>query len=353
VNRTIKKRILFFGELPPKSVHGVSFSNDVNISILSSKFEIDIIEEYIDLIEHGRFSIKKYFAFLNYCIQVVKFSLKKRYDYFYSTFSLSFIGCVKTFVPILLFKLLNQKAKVITHIHRGDYNIFYNRNLFFKIISYLIFKLDHKVIFLSEKFIFKNLPFSRKYIVLANTICNPFDNQLNRKRNNLLYISNYIEEKGILNLLESFKIVNNKMVLSCYGQFTSSGIKDKVLSYSSKDIRINDYLNDEKLKYDIISSSYCLILPSHNEGQPLIILEAMSVGTIIIASKVGDIPNMLGDQYPFLVEPNSTQDLVKAIKKISDLDLNEYFKLSEYLKNRFLEKFSLKSHKIKLLDIFD
>lgn len=349
-----KKKILFFGELPPKSVHGVSFSNDVNISMLNENFDIDVIEEYIDLIEHGQFSIKKYISFLNYCFQVIKFSFKNKYRFFYLVYSLSFIGCIKTLGLIIIFKILNPRAKVITHIHRGDFLLFYNKAKIYKIISKLIFKLNYKTIILSMNFIDDNTPCISKFNVLPNTIKNPYEIPQKKDGINLLYISNYIKEKGIQELLYAIKeLKNNKLELQCYGQFTSTGNKSQILSYESENIKINDYINNEKQKYEIIGSSTCLILPSYNEGQPLVILEAMSSKTIVIASKVGDIPNMLGNDYPLLIKPESTQSLKEAIIKLKNMDLEEKARLSEYLYNRYNNLYSNKVHQQKLTEIFN
>ncbi len=346
--------LLFFGELPPKSIHGVSLSNSVNINILISKFKIDIIEESIDLIEYGKFSAAKYFSFLSYCKQLIVLSLKTKYDFFYSTYSLSLIGSVKTFLPIILFKLFNRKGKVVTHIHRGDFDIFFNKNQFTKTISTLVLKMAYKVVFLSDKFIYAKLPYSIKFNVLPNTIIYPENIAFSYNSDNYIYISNYIKEKGIFELLHAFNSIDNKQLqLNCYGQFTSNTIKDKILLYANQTIKINNVIADESLKYSLLSSSTCLILPSYNEGQPLIILEAMCIGLPIIATKVGDIPNMLGSNYPLLIESESVSALKQAIETMQSMNICERKKLSDYLRNRFNECFSFKKHESLLLSIFE
>ena len=54
-----KKNILFVGELPPKTIHGVSNSNAMNIKVLSQYFNIHIIEEYNPLTTHNKSSFSK------------------------------------------------------------------------------------------------------------------------------------------------------------------------------------------------------------------------------------------------------------------------------------------------------
>ena len=102
----------------------------------------------------------------------------------------------------------------------------------------------------------------------------------------------------------------------------------------------------------VINKASCLILPSHNEGQPQIILEAMSIGTPVIATNVGDIPTMLGIDYPFLIPAKSPDKLANAIENFLKLDENELNKLSTFLKNRYNNNYSYEIHKTLLLKTF-
>ena len=42
-------KILFFGELAPNIIHGISLANRLNVDLLSDKFNINIVEEKNDL----------------------------------------------------------------------------------------------------------------------------------------------------------------------------------------------------------------------------------------------------------------------------------------------------------------
>jgi glycosyltransferase involved in cell wall biosynthesis len=128
--------------------------------------------------------------------------------------------------------------------------------------------------------------------------------------------------------------------------------KEEVIkSYHSRNIHINDFISNDKKMYTISEAS-CLIIPSHNEGQPQIILEAMFLGTPVIATSVGDIPTMLGNDYPFLCEVNSPESLSNTIEKFLMLNDHEKLKLSLMLKNRFDKYYSYDTHKTLLLSAF-
>ena len=57
-----------------------------------------------------------------------------------------------------------------------------------------------------------------------------------------------------------------------------------------------------------------LIIPSKNEAEPLIILEALSYGVPIIANSIGCIPQMLNTKCGFLI--HSTDDFINASYRI-------------------------------------
>ena len=96
--------------------------------------------------------------------------------------------------------------------------------------------------------------------------------------------------------------------------------------------------------------THLLVLPSWNEGQPLVLLEAMALGVPILTTKTGDIPEMLGKDYPFIVEPRDIEGL--KLRLVEFMELKNSSSISSNLIKRFDEKFSPKIHRANLLNIF-
>ncbi|WP_277013530.1 glycosyltransferase family 4 protein [Capnocytophaga granulosa] len=346
------KNILFVGELPPKTIHGVSNSNDMNIKILSLYFNIYTIEEYNPLTTHNKSSFSKIEQILSITKKLIKLVKSTKIDFLYTNMAISYFGMLKNLLFLYSYKK-RSKGLAIFHVHRGDFEKFYNHSFVSKkLVDYFIKKVD-KLIFLSLPLIPTFLKGTEKATYLQNTIVPEKKyNLLPNRKESFLYLSNYIETKGILDILSVFqRICYNKLLLNCFGSFTDEALTKKIKSYESLSIKINNALT--KNKFEVINRADVLILPSHNEGQPLIILEAMMCGTIIIASEVGDVKNMLGIDYPFLFQAKNLEDLERVIYLYLNTNEETLTDLSEYLQKRYFELYSNESHKRGLLKIFD
>lgn len=348
-----KRRLLFFGELPTDSIHGISISNMVNLKILESNFVIDIVEDKSRLTEHNRLTIRKIICFLVNNLELIYKLSFHRYKYFYLVFSLSSLGSFKSLSAVVCFRLLNR-GKVIIHLHRGDFFKRFYKVAFNRLITSFVFRLSDKIIVLSEsqKNEFERV-FSRTFNILHNTVEMEY-----KKRNHLkidkkfVFISNYLIDKGIIDLLEVFNKLtqtDDEVSLVTYGEFPDKELKEEILSYSSARISINGPISGEK-KFEAISQSDCLILPSWNEGEPLVLLEAMSLGIPVIASKVGLIPELLGEEYPFMIIPASRSSLEEVIIRFIHCD--DITDISKKLENRYINQYSKKMHTEELNNIF-
>jgi len=343
----MNKNILFFGELAPNIIHGISLANRLNIDLLRFFFEVDIVEEKNILKDHTKRSSSKLKKIISSVNEIFHLNKKNQYDYFYTVFSLSIFGSVKTLGSIFSF-ILSGKGKVFLHIHRGDFEVFYKKSFINRFLTKLIFNFTDKLIVLSKN---QKQEFSMHFdnnniFVLENSLSHEYEFKEIKKTTKFIYISNYIQEKGIFELLEVFS--NNKdLYLECFGGFVNN--EKEIILYKTTNININGFI-DGKDKYKKICEAEALILPSWNEGQPTIILEAMMMGTIVLTTKVGLIGELLGDDYPFYFKFQNIESLEDCIKKFETYKSKG--ELSKKMKIIYKNKFSKQIHKEKLLKIF-
>lgn len=72
-----------------------------------------------------------------------------------------------------------------------------------------------------------------------------------------------------------------------------------------------------------LSRMHVFVLASHYEGFGLVLLEAMNAGVPIVAARNSAIPEVLGDDYPFLFETGNDLELTAAINRILIADRTE------------------------------
>ena len=69
---------------------------------------------------------------------------------------------------------------------------------------------------------------------------------------------------------------------------------------------------------DLLNAADIYVSSSTSEGLPLAILEAMAAGLPIVATKVGDIPEVVPNDAGILVEPGSATELASALLAMVD-----------------------------------
>jgi len=113
-----------------------------------------------------------------------------------------------------------------------------------------------------------------------------------------LFVGSLEEHKGIINLLETFREYRNKidakLLIVGKGKLENR-IKHFIQEYSLRDsVIFRGAVNKEEL-YSLYSGARALIIPSiWPENAPLVALEAFSVGTPVIASNTGGLPEIVG-----------------------------------------------------------
>jgi len=347
-------KVLFFGELFPDVVHGVSIANRLNLDLLSKVIEVDIIQEKTKVDSVNKASYSKIKELLTAISKIWKQSRVVPYQSFYIVISLSLFGMLKTLLAVHAFSF-NAGGGIVMHLHRGDFVVFYHHHWLSRLLIKLCFRRIRRLVVLSENqkqemaayfpedsiFVVENAVLDEANLPAYQTKT-VFNNQF-------IFISNYFKEKGIYDLLAAF-LQLERLALTCYGAFNQNESELKALALQHDCITINSTISGQA-KFDAIHQADALILPSWNEGQPTVILEAMMVGTPVLTTKVGLISELLGEDYPFYFKANSPQDLADCVLRFKDY--SDKLGLSKALQKRYFEDYSQFNHQRRLFNVFN
>ncbi|PIS42482.1 MAG: hypothetical protein COT24_03300 [Candidatus Kerfeldbacteria bacterium CG08_land_8_20_14_0_20_40_16] len=140
----------------------------------------------------------------------------------------------------------------------------------------------------------------------------------------LLFVGTLEPRKNLINLIKAF----NSLLLKNYRKFKDyeliiaggkgwkyeeifKTIKQQKFGYK---IRFLNYIPHEE-KVVLMKNATCFVFPTMYEGFGLPVLEAMSLGTPVITSKVSSLPEIAGNAAS-LVNPNKMEEITAAFHKV-------------------------------------
>jgi len=95
------------------------------------------------------------------------------------------------------------------------------------------------------------------------------------------------------------------------------------------------------------------VLPSHSEGLPMTILEAMQAATPIVASRVGGVPAVLAEgKGGLLTTPGDEAGLVKAIDTVLHAD-EDTVRMQTFSRERVLARYSSAAMAQRYVELYD
>lgn len=133
----------------------------------------------------------------------------------------------------------------------------------------------------------------------------------------VLFLGRLREKKGVFDLLEAIPEVLESVPRATFvlaGDGDLDGVAERAASLGVSHAVLLPGWVDGPAKDKLLAEAGTLVLPSHFEGLPVCILEAMAVGVPVVASSVGGIPDVLeGGTCGHLVKPGDTKGLAAAL----------------------------------------
>lgn len=355
------KKIGIIGQFAPP-IHGLSKALD---TLFNSNLNVKYDLYKINLTNNNLFFINLFKLLIS------------DFDIYYLTIAQSRGGNFRDLIIVAI--LLLKKKKIILHLHGGGYkkNLENHFSKFQRLLNYKIFSRVEKGIVLGEslKYNFEGLIPNDKISVVENCADEEFvidevafeeKIQMIKTKNQyqVLYLSNFIEEKGYKEVLKLAKIANkakNKDVTFIFaGKFFSKEDEAFFFNYI-KEYNLSNlvqYLGiiQGREKYRVLSEAdiFILLTDYKNEGQPISIIEAAFNGHLIVTTNHAGICDIVDGNTALIYEKESL-DLDEVYKDILD-SFRDKMELQRKLnenRNKMKKVFSKEKYILKIDQIFN
>ena len=353
----------FIDEAKDGSVGGQMFAcRSILNSQVSKKVNFLLIDSTVDTVPIPSLS-KRFFKIFPRFFLLFKYLLTRKVDkvLIFSSTGPSFI---EKGLAVIISKLFFKK--VIFAPCSGLMKDAVKNSGFFRSYVRFILRISDKVICQSEswKIFYQNI-YSKedtKFVVILNWIDlheyidnNPVYRNKTDHAHMLLFLGWIEEYKGIFDLIDAVNLIKDKipgLKVDIYGSGKAEKLAvKKCREYGLQHICIFKGRANQVVRFEALAAADYYILPSHAEGFPNALLEAMASGLPSIACNVGGVSEIVIDRKTgMLVEPGDVKGLSEAILELyANNELRA--QLSVNGRKKIIEKNSLEIAEKKLLEL--
>jgi len=357
-----KIKVLLFIKTPPP-LTGATLMNKyiADSTLLSKNFNLKIINvTYKENIKQS-FKLDKIFKIINYHILLLYNLISFRPNIVYFQLSPLGVAFLRDCTYVLWLKLFN--VHTVFHLHGKGINEASKKSKIYKNLYKWAFN-NNSIICLS-KMLTEDIVnvYSGNPYILNNGI--PYNSNVKTERQVknskvlILFLSNLIYSKGILDFLDSIDLLKNS-----YNEKISARVVGHEVEMSKSELlleiekrKLNTFVEFLGPKYgkdkdEILYSSDILVFPTLNDVWGLVILEAMQFGIPVIATREGAIPEIVDDGVTgFLVDKHSPDQIAEKIKIFLDDDVLRT-KMGKSARKKYLEKYTIEVFEKNLIDVF-
>lgn len=216
----------------------------------------------------------------------------------------------------LLLKYTRRRPLVIT-VHGSDMTMLSKNPVLKPILGFVLKNADHIIAvstFLKGEVERLGVPEGKVEVIYGGVTTPEREEAFDPVGRVILFVGSLVPQKGVDVLIESFKeikIKDTSLVI------VGDGPERKRLEALAVGIKDIQFLGRQEDLKGVLAKSDVLVLPSRGEGFGLVLLEAMALGTPVVATNVGGIPEIVEDGVSgILVERDNPKQLADAVVKV-------------------------------------
>ncbi len=229
-------------------------------------------------------------------------------------------------VGFFLSVITGKPFTVNTHV-----SFYFNKeSLYAKTLVYILNKAKYILVLTHEshkeliRIGVKNVVVYHQWI--DNKLFSPKNRESSRKRYNLkednfvvMFAGRFVEAKGIKLILEAAEKVRKGIVFVIVG---SGQLKETIENQAKNNLALRFIGRVDRKELPILySASDICLFPSiqatttYAEGIPRVMIEALTCGTPLIATKTGGVGEVINDKVGFFIKPSSSE-IVNIVEKL-------------------------------------
>jgi len=236
---------------------------------------------------------------------------------------------------LLLTILFRRKIILFIHeVHEVNHLPFIQR-WYHSFINYLSFRISSLIVVNSRytgNWVYRFCDFENKIFLMYPVVEQLPGNSIRRKKSQngpvrILCVGNIRRNKGQMHLLHAMEYIKHDFEITFVGLVKEKEYMDRLQEYIltkgiSDKVRFTGFLAGQELSEEYEKADI-FVSPTLKEGFGLTVLEAMSHGLPVIASRIGGISEQITDgQEGFLVPPGDIKTLANKLGRIiSDFQL--------------------------------
>lgn len=365
-----KKRILIIGPTPPPH-HGVSMViRELLHSEVNERFHLLHLEladrrgiQHVDCPD-----LHDLLLFIRQYLRLIERVVRHPPGVVYLPISQTTLGFVRD--SLFLWPAILLRSRIVLHLHGGNFRAWYGGRPFL-LKAYVRFLLGRtaRVVVLggSLRDLFSGLVPEKRIVVVPNGVptCDqerPFRPMAaGRDRYRLLHLGTLSGLKGIFVLLKAVSLVLRKrsdVEFILAGGWLRDRERDEARELIQKE-GLQEHVSwvghvEGKEKTALYRSSDLFIFPGiQQEGQPLVVLEAMAAGLPVLFTDRGCLRETVVDGESGLeISLNDPEDLSKKILILLESP-DKMRWMGREARRRYRENYTVDHFKKKMLDLFD